>query len=112
DGVVAGRRGGPGAGELHPRIPDQARRPRVRRVFVHDVPHGIAAGRRVHRQLARGQRGPAVPLHDRGPDSPRVPADGRMSESHEGIDGAERIRVLLTWLVVAIPALWGVAQVV
>jgi hypothetical protein len=35
-----------------------------------------------------------------------------MSESREGIDGAERIRVLLTWLVVAIPALWGVAQVV
>lgn len=35
-----------------------------------------------------------------------------MSESREGIDSAERIRVLLTWLVVAIPALWGVAQVV
>ena len=35
-----------------------------------------------------------------------------MSESGEGIDSAERIRVLLTWLVVAIPALWGVAQVV
>ena len=27
-------------------------------------------------------------------------------------DGGERLRVALTWLVVAIPALWGVAQVV
>ena len=35
-----------------------------------------------------------------------------MSDSQERIDGAERLRVLLTWLVVAIPALWGVAQVV
>lgn len=35
-----------------------------------------------------------------------------MSESPERIDSAERVRVLVTWLVVAIPALWGVAQVV
>ncbi len=28
------------------------------------------------------------------------------------IDRGEMVRVLLTWLVVAIPALWGVGQVV
>lgn len=35
-----------------------------------------------------------------------------MSEPRNGIDRGEMARVLLTWLVVAIPALWGVAQVV
>jgi hypothetical protein len=35
-----------------------------------------------------------------------------MSGSLNGIDRGERVRVLLTWLVVAIPALRGVAQVV
>jgi hypothetical protein len=35
-----------------------------------------------------------------------------MSELQRGIDPGEMVRVLLTWLVVAIPALRGVAQVV
>ena len=30
----------------------------------------------------------------------------------EGIDRGEAVRVLLTWIVVAIPASWGIAQVV